>query len=219
MTLQSPGGGAPKQCDQNKQPKACRGAGRNVLPFALGFGLLLLAGWALWPVFSEQPSSEAFSLEKAAPGQSGSGQSGSAQEVIGTNNSKSVRGEGQQSEDLPFLIMRQQPDHVLFAPVAHSRDLCNQCHNFSEKKYLELFKASPQIAAKQQAPEQPEQELFEQENPGRKEDGRAASLGQKERALLYQPKPLNMQECMSCHAIEAHLKHSTANNSCSTCHK
>lgn len=175
------------------------------LPFVLGFILFSLAGWALWPVFS--------------------GQSVLGQESGSQNKLEGPAVASAHSEDLPFLIMRQQPDHVLFAPTAHSRDMCNQCHNFSEEKYQKFFKASQQFAAgakagqKQATPGQVKSEQPVQEDFGRAEDAHPAHIGQKEQALLYQPKPLSMQECMSCHAIAAHLKSTTANNSCSTCHK
>lgn len=192
------------------EPDSKSGGGKiKVLPFALGFGLLLLAGWALWPVFSGPDNS---ALENSGAVQDGLGQNGPGQNGLVPKNLE---------QDMISLTMRQQPDHVLFAPAAHSRDMCNQCHNFSEEKYLELFKTSRQAAAgaqsgKEQTPGQPE---VGQPEAMQKLDGQISPIGRHEQDLLYQPKPLSMQECMSCHAIAAHLKNTTANNSCSTCHK
>ncbi len=44
------------------------------------------------------------------------------------------------------LVSGDMPEHVFFSPRAHSRDACNECHAFSEEKYLEIFKLHKHMA-------------------------------------------------------------------------
>ncbi len=160
-----------KQPDHATRPDVSKTtwAKSRFLAFPLGFALFLLAGWALWPAFS--------------------GQTGLAQKSGSQSKLEGPAGAAAHSEDLPFLIMRQQPDHVLFAPAAHSRDMCNQCHNFSEEKYLEIFKASREAADLQKNSEQAKPQLEKPSKTEQFDQVEQEILGQKEQALLYQPKP------------------------------
>ena len=90
---------------------------------------------------------------------------------------------------LAELMRSTQPDHVFFSPRAHSLDSCNQCHSFSEKEYMAMFKL---------------------ENH---------SSGGANPEVFYEAKPMNMSECLSCHQIKAHLETTSAGESCGTCHR
>ncbi|MBQ4132269.1 MAG: hypothetical protein IJD04_00855, partial [Desulfovibrionaceae bacterium] len=79
--------------------------------------------------------------------------------------------------------------HVFFAPRAHSRDACNECHTFSETEYLDIFKL--------------------------KRGDEKAEAGK----IFYQTAPMRMDECMSCHAVAAHEAATTASESCGSCHR
>ena len=96
------------------------------------------------------------------------------------------------SQAVAELLPASEPDHVFFAPRAHSRDACNECHTFSDEEYMHLFKLN-----KQTEPEDPEQ---------------AAQI-------FYQSVPMSMAECLACHAVPAHLNTTTASESCGTCHR
>ncbi len=87
-------------------------------------------------------------------------------------------------------LMNNQPDYVLYAPMAHSRDNCNQCHHFDNTSYLNKLGIKEQEHIK----------------------GNASSY-------IYKITPQSMSECQSCHSIPAHSRSTTAGNSCGSCHK
>ena len=90
---------------------------------------------------------------------------------------------------LAELMRKTQPDHVFFSPHAHSLDSCNQCHSFSEKEYMAMFKL--------------EKKSSNGANP----------------EIFYEARPMSMSECLRCHQIEAHLETTLAGKSCGTCHR